>query len=265
MLISTISVSRKGVWNQCHMLYKYKYHLAIPSPEPEPEYFGYGKIIHKIIETYTEQRGETEIGKITQQVLGGEIELEPGRKAPALSLEYKQKIPGHLRSFMKLTEKIGTEGECEWPIRYDLDPPHGKILNGFIDRLIVRGDEYTIIDYKTTKKGNFRKTRDTVTDDLQLQTYCRVVQKTFNADPAKIKAALYYLEGGDLIGAKFSAETLDKVERTLLQTFNEIRAADPDKVVGRTGWHCKRCDYRTICPFHQNQQTGFQLTNNPWE
>lgn len=263
MLIESISVSRKGVWNECHQRYKYRYHLKIPSPEPEPEYFGYGKIIHKIIETHTLARGHGDIGKITQAVLSGEIEIEPGRKAPQLSLEYKRKIPDHLRSYLKLAEKIGTEGQVEWAFRYDLDPPHGKVLNGFIDRLITKGDEYTIIDWKTSKKNGFRKTSETVTEDLQLQAYCRIVQKTFNADPAKIKAALYYLEGGELVGARFSAQTLDSVEEKLLKAYNEVKAADPDKVVGRTGWHCKRCDYRTICPWWQAKEAN--QSKKPWE
>jgi CRISPR/Cas system-associated exonuclease Cas4 (RecB family) len=250
MLIEHISISRHGVFTECEQHYKFKYHLKIPSPEPTPVYFDYGKIIHKIIEVYTLDRGKTDIGSIASKVLQGEIELEKGKKAPRLEAEYQRKLPEHLRSFMKLTEKIGTEGLVEWPFTYDLNPPNKHLLVGFIDRIIVKGDEYTLIDYKTTKKGPWRKTSKNITSDLQLQAYCRIVQKTFNVSADKIKAALYFLEGGELVGAKFSQKTLDHVENKLLQMYQEIKNKEPDHVRGNVGRHCKRCPYRMVCPFY---------------
>lgn len=252
MLIEHISVSRSGTWEQCHELYKLKYHLKIPSPEESPEYFAYGKIIHKICELHVANRGQVDIGKLAQDVLTGVVEIEEGRKAPQLSVEYKRKLPEHLRSYMRLADRIGTDGITEWKFSYDLSPPNDYKVLGFIDRLIIKDDHYTILDYKTTKKGGFRKDQRTVTSDLQLQMYCRVVQKHFNADPSKIQAGLVYLDGGlQVVGASFTEKTLEQAEKYMLEAYLEIKNSNPDAVQGNVGRHCKRCDYRKVCPFYK--------------
>lgn len=250
MLIEHISVSRAKLFEECEQRYKYRYHLKIPSPEPTPLYFDYGKVIHKIIETHTLNRGNVEINSIIKSVLKGEIEIEPGKTCTSLSVEYKNKLPVHVQSYMRLVEKIGFDGMVEWQFKIDMDPPNKRFLLGFIDRIIQKGDEFFIFDWKTTKKGPWRETKETVKNSLQLQTYCRVVQKEFNADPRKIHAALYFLEGGELVGANYSDRTLDAVESKLLEAHKAIGNKDPDHTQGNVGWQCKRCEFRKMCPFY---------------
>jgi ATP-dependent helicase/DNAse subunit B len=249
MLIESISVSRFKVIELCPMQYKYRYHLKVPSPEPTPVYFDYGKLIHKIIEVHTLNKGQLSVNKIAKSVLDGEIELEPGKPCPNLPLDYKNKLPAHLKAYMRLADKIGTDGLVEYKFTYDLEPPNNRLVLGFIDRIIQKGDEFFILDWKTTKKGPWRETKHNITDNLQLQTYCRVIQKHFNADPKKIKAALYFLEGGELVGASFSEKTLEAAEAKLRAAHQYVQEMDPDEVVGNVGPWCKRCDYRKLCPF----------------
>lgn len=253
MNIEHISVSRYQVFKECPVKYKYRYHLAIKPDKPEPFYFTYGKIIHKIAEEYVSKRGERVIGDIARDVLRGKIEIEPGRKAPDVPNDYARRMTGHLRAIQDLTSKIGTNGELEYKFHYDLDPPNGKYITGFIDRFIQNGDKAFIIDYKTTKKGNFRKTRSNIMHDLQLRAYAKVIQKDFNLKAENIKAALYYLEGADLIATSFTQQSIDTAEAELLKAYNEIAAADSEKVWGRVGNHCDRCDYNNICPFYNIQ------------
>lgn len=250
MLIEHISVSRAKLFDECEQRYKYKYHLKIPSPEPEPIYFEYGKTVHKIIETHTLGRGKVQINEIIKSVLSGEVELEPGKRCKGLPIEYKNKLPDHIKAYMRLAEKIGTDGMVEWNFKIDMDPPNNRFMLGFIDRIIQKGDEFFIFDWKTTKKGPWRETKDNIKDSLQLQTYCRVVQKEFGAEASKIRAALYFLEGAELIGATYSQKTLDAVEAKLLESHIAISSKDPDHTQGNVGWHCKRCEYRKMCPFY---------------
>lgn len=266
MDITHISVSRKKCYDTCAQQYKFRYHLKVPRPGEEPIYFVYGKIVHKIAEEYVRQKGEVSIGDISKDVLRGKIEVEAGQVASELPPDYKRKLTRNLRAIQNLTERIGFDGELEYPFEYDLQPPNNKKIVGFLDRLILRGDKAYIIDYKTTKKGKWRVNSSTVKQDLQLRCYARVVQRQFNLKPENISAALYYLEGEELVASKYTEASLALVEQELLDAYDQISEADPDKVWGRVGWHCKNCDYASICPFYkENEGTGTGNAPKDWD
>lgn len=253
MDIEHISVSRKKTYDTCAQQYKYRYHLKTPRPGEEPFYFVYGKLIHKIAEEYVREKAARPIGEIATDMLRGKIEIDPGVKAPPLPNEYKKRLEPHLRAVQKFTEKVGTDGHLEYEFKYDLDPPHGRYLYGFIDRLILKNGKAYIIDYKTTKKGKWRVNNETVKYDLQLRAYSRVVQLDFGIEPENIRAALYYLEGEDVVAVCYSQNSLLLAEADLKSTYLEIEKSDADKVWGTPGPHCNQCDYKTLCPFAQRK------------
>ena len=256
MNINHISVSRKKCYDMCGQQYKYRYHLKVPRPGPEPFYFTYGSIVHRIAEVYVQNRGELKIGDIAKDLLRGKIEYENGKPCPVKELpeDYAKKFQKHLRAVQNLTEKIGTGGITEKQFRYDIDPPNKRFVTGFIDRLILKGEgedrKAFIIDYKTTKRGKFRVNQDTVKHDLQLRMYSRVIQREYGLKAENIKAALFYLEGENLIACQYSDESLQRAEKELLESYVMIEAADPDQVWGKVGWHCKNCDYAGMCAFY---------------
>jgi len=248
MKIEHISISRKQLWDQCEQAYKYKYHLELKSEEPEPEYFLYGKLIHKVAEEYVENKFEKKIEALYKKYIDGEVLLE--NKKVILSSEYKKKVKDHLINIKKLNDRIGFEGKTEWSFKYDLDPPKNKILTGVIDRLIIKNGKCFIIDYKTTKKGFWRKNSDTIRKDIQLMCYAMVVNKTFGIEPENIRAALYYLDGGNLVPTKFNKRMLEQIEKVLKENYEKIFEKNPEEVIGKVGNHCRRCDFRKICPFY---------------
>lgn len=248
MKIEHLSVSRKQLWDQCQQAYKYKYHLGIEVQEPEPEYFLYGKLVHKVAEEYVKNKGKIKIDEILKPYLQGSLLLE--NKKVELSTEYKNKLAEHLTNIKKLTDRVGFEGETEYFFKYDLDPPNGKHITGVIDRFFIKEDMCFIIDYKTTKKGRWRKTPDTIRSDIQMLCYAKVIQRNFNIKAENIRAALYYLSGGDLIATKFNQSMLDKTEQILLEAYNSIELKNPDDVFGKVGDHCTRCQYKKLCPFY---------------
>ena len=251
-----MSVSRKNLWDECKKKYYYKYHVKLKPEEPEPFYFTYGKIIHKIAEEYIEKKGEFDLGQITESIVKGEIPIERNGDnpvyAPKIPSFYKARIPGNLKSIQNLTKSIGFDGELEWEFKYDLDPPNKKLMVGFIDRLIIKKDHAFIIDYKTTKRGSsFRKNKNTIKDDLQLRAYSKIVQEKFDIPAKNIMSALYFLEGGELVDAKFSQESLDEAKDILINGYDEIYNCDPKDAWGNVGKHCRFCDYKKVCPFYK--------------
>lgn len=254
MELNNISVSRRDVWTECQAKYRYQYILKSEGLPPE-FYLTYGNVIHTIAEQYVANKGQRTLTEVTEDVIKGNIPIgedKNGKKILApkkIPPDYLKRMPEHLRSIQKITEQIGTEGWTEYSFEYDLDPPHNRRIKGVLDRLICKGGKYWIIDYKTSKKGFWRKKN--VTNDLQLRCYARVVQKEFNVPAEDIKAALYYLEGSELVAAKFSNQSLIEAEQELLSVYKQIENTNPDAVWGNVGSHCGRCSYRKICTFYK--------------
>jgi CRISPR/Cas system-associated exonuclease Cas4 (RecB family) len=250
MNIEHISCSRKQTYDECAQKYKYRYHLKLIPEGPAAPYLTYGKMVHRVAEEFVKGQGMVPIEEIAKDILTGRILLEEGVAAPPLDGEYKKKFPEHCRHIKELTNRIGFDGKIEWTFKYDLDPPNNRLVTGVIDRVIVRGDKYFILDYKTTKKGFWRKNSNTIKKDLQLRCYGRVVQREFGAKAENIRAALFYLEGAELVSVRFNDEMLESAERELLESYKTIEAANPDEVFAWTGEKCRRCDYRKVCPFY---------------
>lgn len=253
MNIEHISVSRKQCFDSCQAQYKYRYHLKILSQEPTADHFTYGKMVHKVAEHYVMEKGKRNIEDIASDLINGKIMLEANSPCPPLPSAYKNKFPVHLKNLKTITDRIGYDGHLEWEFNHDLEAPDGKMIKGFIDRLIIRGEKFYILDYKTTKKGIWRKNRGNIGKDLQLRCYGRIVQKHFGAKPENIKAALFYLEGAELVATGFTQESLDSAQKELTDTYDRIKTADPDLVMGTTGTHCRFCDYRKNCPFYKSK------------
>jgi CRISPR/Cas system-associated exonuclease Cas4 (RecB family) len=217
---------------------------------PQAPYFTYGKTVHKVAEEYVRAAGLKTIAEVAKEVLAGDILLEANTPAPPLEGDYIKKFPEHLRHIENLTKKIGFDGHLEYQFKYDLDPPNNRMATGFIDRLIIRGDKYYILDYKTTKKGFWQKNSNTIKKDLQLRVYGKVVQREFGAKAENIKAALLYLEGNSLVSVQFNDEMLETAEQDMLDAYKQIEEMPHEDAYGRVGDQCRRCDYKDICPFY---------------
>ncbi len=260
MKIEHISISRESCFLECQQKYKFRYHLQTVTDEPEPFYFVFGKIVHKIIEEHTRAKGKKDLTSVTKSVLSGKVPLEPeivekgvvirpAKKAPRLDSEHQNKLIRMLRHYERMCEKTGFGGEIEWKFAIDMDGK-GRKMTGFIDRLIInKSNKAFILDYKTTKPGNFRKNARTIGKDLQLQCYAYVVNKECGIPVKDIEAALFYLDDNKVVPTKFKEDVVMQVPERLLARYKEIEELDAERVYGNVGNHCKRCDYRKICPF----------------
>lgn len=252
MLINHLSVSRSQCFELCQTQYKYKYHLKVVPDRPEQIYFVYGKLIHKAAELYVKQKGSEPILEIGKKLLYKDLLFEDSHKLDTLTTEYKNKFWNHLRVVEKFTERVGYDGEIEYKIEYDLDPPNNKILLGFIDRLIIKNNRAIILDYKTSKDNAWRKNSKTIKTDLQLNAYAMVINEQFGIEPENIHAALIYLEGGQTVSTSFKMENLINVKESLRNLYLKIESVDEKKATANVGFHCKRCDFFNICPYNRN-------------
>ena len=157
MHIEHLSVSRSNCFEQCQQQYKFKYHLKTIPDRPEQIYFTYGKIVHSAAEFFVEGKGQRKIREIVDDIMSGELEFEGSEKIYMLDADYRRKLYEHTAFIEKFTEKVGYEGEIEHEVKYDLNPPNNKIFLGYIDRLIIKGNQAIILDYKTSKDNSYRK------------------------------------------------------------------------------------------------------------
>lgn len=250
MNIDHMSISREGVWHECQAKYKFKYHLKVYTDQETPFHFVFGKLVHRIIEEHMKSKGLKSVQAIKSEILSGQIQFEENSVAPKLDNESHIRLSRHLGNYIRMSEKIGFEGEIEWPFSLDLDPPNNRCIKGIIDRLIIKNDKAVILDWKTTKPSRWRKDITTITKDLQLACYCWVVNKHFGIEAKNISAALYYLDDGKLVPVKFCQQTLDNVPVRLTKVYKDIEQCEADKAHGRVGDWCRFCDYRKICPFY---------------
>jgi CRISPR/Cas system-associated exonuclease Cas4 (RecB family) len=261
MFIEHLSHSRANLFEECELKYNYKYHERIKLDEPEPIYFLYGKVIHKFAEEYVLNKGQRPAPAILQDILTGTIPLERkeggdyGR--PDLPIEYLARLKNEVINVTKICNKLGFEGEVEWPFDYDLDPPNKKRIIGFIDRLIPLhgGKKFVIVDYKTTKVSPWRKDQNTIKKDMQLKTYARIVQKHFNVPGENIAACLHYVLDDKVVGVQsFNDKDLEHTEKILLDTYNQISDTPPESARPNIGRHCTRCEFVKICRAYRNSQ-----------
>jgi CRISPR/Cas system-associated exonuclease Cas4 (RecB family) len=261
MLLEHLSHSRMNLFEECELKYKFKYHEKIKLDEPEPIYFLYGKIIHKFAEEFVKEKGKRSATSIIQDILQGTMPLERkeggdyGR--PKLPPEYASRIPIEVNNVCKIIKKLGFEGDVEWPFNYDLDPPNGKNIVGFIDRLIPLhdGKKFVIVDYKTTKAGPWRKNQQSIKYDMQLKIYARIVQKHFNISGENIAACLHYVMDNSTVGvSNFNDNDLERTEKILLDAYNQIEEIKPEQARPNIGQHCYRCEFKKLCSPYKNSK-----------
>lgn len=118
-------------------------------------------------------------------------------------------------------------------------------IRGAIDRVDVQDDgSVELIDYKT---GRLKKQKDVDKDD-QLSLYALALEKVFNLHADTL--ALYYLDEGRLVTTKRAAKDLERIEKEVIDTINQIVVSD---FAPTPGFQCSHCDFLAICEAGQKE------------
>jgi len=126
---------------------------------------------------------------------------------------------------------------------FELPLDNNVVLTGRIDQVNRLGERSVeIVDYKTGKP----KTEKQAQKDLQLSVYALAAQELMEWDPVRL--VFYSLENNETVAAARDAKQLAKAQSEVQETAAEIRAG---QFPARKGYWCKSCDYRLICPAHE--------------
>jgi ATP-dependent DNA helicase UvrD/PcrA len=121
----------------------------------------------------------------------------------------------------------------------------GSKITGRIDQINrVSGKEVELIEYKT---GRPRTLKD-AQKSLQLTIYARACREVLGLDPVSL--VLYNLATQEELRTQRGPEDFGELEETLSETSAGIAAG---RFSPSRGFHCAYCDFRPICPAHEDQ------------
>lgn len=228
--LTEFSYSRIDTYQMCAAKYFYSY------IQKEPRQFGeaavLGNIVHAVLEDVVSNTEQLSIDNMKQKYQDHTLELDPDGKISSLMLNVGSEI---IEEFYDLNEgKLFDVFEKELGFRFIIG---NYIINGFIDRVDVIGDEVHIVDYKTGKREVAAKD---VHANLQLGIYALAASILF---PNKtITASLHYLRTNRLKSHTFSKEDIESVKQTLITKIQRI-VDDNNFLPTKNERMCSFCDH----------------------
>jgi DNA helicase-2/ATP-dependent DNA helicase PcrA len=113
------------------------------------------------------------------------------------------------------------------------------LVKGVIDRIDSDGNDFVLIDYKTSREIYGPKK---ATEDIQLVLYSLAIQNLYGKRPKLV--GWWFLRQNKKIMVQISHEDIEMTIKKINKIVESIRNADfhPEP-----GWICKNCDYRLVC------------------
>jgi DNA helicase-2/ATP-dependent DNA helicase PcrA len=206
----------------------------------------FGRVMHQTIKRFVhELRKGNRIGFEEVQRLFDTEWSERGFEDEYQQEEYRKDGLEQLRAFH--TAMLAAPPEIlEQEKAFELPMANNVIVSGRFDQINslsgLRGKDVEIIDYKTGRP----RSDDAARKDLQLSIYALAATEIFEWNPVRL--AFYYLQNHQLQVTTREKKQLDEAERIVQQTAADIRAGS---FAARSGFICKSCAYRMICPEHE--------------
>jgi RecB family exonuclease len=117
------------------------------------------------------------------------------------------------------------------------------IVTGRMDQVNrIDGDAVEIIDYKTGKA----KDAKAAASDLQLGIYALAAQEVLDLDPTRL--VFYNLATNEAVAATRDSKALKETKECIAEVADLIRAKEFSP---KPGFGCNFCDYRPLCPAHE--------------
>ena len=259
-----LSASDVETYRGCPLRYKYARVLRIPTEQTQNQRFGI--VVHQVLERYHSTSGET-----LEQLL--ELFEQSWRRSGfGCSDERERELHGKARAaLVRYHERLhGQDSEPVWferPFSFRLGPHH---LRGRVDRvdrlggagvaavgsgaaagdaLAGRaeagtdgrdGDEYELIDYKTSRP----KSAEQLGDDIQLSLYALAARESWGLEASR--QAYYYVLDDLKVPVPRDERDAEAVKEIVLAAGEGILAERFEPTPSLAA--CSLCDYRIVCP-----------------
>ncbi len=152
----------------------------------------------------------------------------------------KKETTKRLRRFSKsfLDEQAKSKSEIVDIERWFETTISNVQVNGRIDRIDKEGSEFTVIDYKTSKKA---PSLNELKKDMQLLVYTIAVNEVYGSKPL---VGDWFLRSNEKVFFKPEDQAIDALKTELADIAGKIRAGQFEP---KESWECNHCDYGCLC------------------
>ena len=232
-----LSASDVETYRGCPLRYKFARVLRIPTEQTQNQRFGI--VVHQVLERYHSTSGET-----LSQLL--ELFKESWRRSAFGTSEHELELRAKALAALTLYhERLhGQDSEPVWferPFAFRLGPHHLRGRVDRVDRLAGgTGDEYELIDYKTSRP----KTVEQLQDDIQLSLYALAAREAWGLEASR--QAYYYVLDDLKVPVPRDDEDAEAVKDSVLAAGEGILGQRFEPTPSHAA--CSICDYRIVCP-----------------
>jgi ATP-dependent DNA helicase UvrD/PcrA len=156
--------------------------------------------------------------------------------------EYRREGRGQLQKFYRAMcaappDVLFQEKTFELPLEHEI------VVTGRMDQVNRLGKgKAEIVDYKTGKPKDAKN----ADGSLQLSVYALAARDVLELEPARL--VFYNLTSNEPVSTERDAKSLEKTKQKISEVADQIRAGD---FPARPGFLCGYCDYKPLCPAHE--------------
>jgi DNA helicase II / ATP-dependent DNA helicase PcrA len=232
------SVSQFVGYKKCPKLYQFRHVMKIP--EKPRYYFDFGSSLHSIAEQLTRMQKD---GKTTDETVAfGLLSKFWDPKGYKSKIDEKRDYD-EAKEILKvfLDEQAKSKTEIVDIERW-FETSIGEVkLRGRIDRIDKDGPNYTVVDYKTSKKA---PSLNELKKDMQLLVYALAVRGMYG-DKGKLMVGDWFLRSNEKVFFEPEKQAIEVMQAEIAEMAAKIKTASFEPKKG--SWECKYCDYKCLC------------------
>jgi DNA helicase-2/ATP-dependent DNA helicase PcrA len=236
-----LSASAINDYSECPMKYQFRYAWGVRGG-PHPQ-MTFGVVMHTTIKEFAERMRETKRVPLEDVLTIYEREwFSAGFADDYHEQEYRKEGRRQLEEFhKKYCEAPANVMFLEKPFELPLE--NDVLITGRMDQVNrIEGKRVEIIDYKTGRPKDPKK----AALDFQLSVYALAAKEVMELEPERL--LLYNLMTNEAVVTTRDAKALAMTKTTIADVAAQIRARE---FPAKPGFGCKYCDYKPLCPAHE--------------